>query len=373
MESDQDFTIEEGVLLEYDGLDRDVVIPEGVKKIGEYAFLFPPRDFVDDDGFDEYEECHHCDCYCEPDWRGLELDPDCIECDSFVKNTYLTSITIPGSVRMIDRYAFYGCAGLKSVVIPEGVTEIGEYAFGDCTGLQSVVIPKSIKTIYEGAFWGCTSLTNVTLLNSEVSIDFETFKDAPWLKNMGDFAVVNQILLQYNGDGGDVVIPAGVRSIIYYAFSDNKGLQSVTIPESVTEIEDSVFRDCTGLKCVTIMGRGLKISRSTFEDSRPILVAPHIPIQNFVTEDKPGACAGFSKLYQEKAELDEEIRAGYLKYIKDRKKELYPLAVRHKELLRLMLAEKMLSRKDVDILLAECDNQNNAAAKAAVQDYINTL
>lgn len=34
-----------------------------------------------------------------------------------------------------------------------------------------------------------------------------------------------------------------------------------------------------------------------------------------------------------------------------------------------MLAEKMLDRKDIDPLLAECDQQNNIAVKAAVRDY----
>ena len=37
--------------------------------------------------------------------------------------------------------------------------------------------------------------------------------------------------------------------------------------------------------------------------------------------------------------------------------------------MRLMFAEKMIVRKDIDSLLEECDRQNNIAAKAAVLDY----
>ena len=34
-----------------------------------------------------------------------------------------------------------------------------------------------------------------------------------------------------------------------------------------------------------------------------------------------------------------------------------------------MFAEKMISRKDVDLLLEECEKQKNATAKAAVLEY----
>ena len=37
--------------------------------------------------------------------------------------------------------------------------------------------------------------------------------------------------------------------------------------------------------------------------------------------------------------------------------------------MQLMFAEKMIPRKDIDLLLEECDKQKNAAAKAAVLEY----
>ena len=103
-------------------------------------------------------------------------------------------------------------------------------------------------------------------------------------------------------------------------------------------------------------------------DSGLALIALHISISNFSAADKPGACCGFAKAYLDGAEIDEEIKAGYLKYIKGQKK-LYPAAVQHEALLQLMFAEKMIPRKDIDLLLEECDEQKNAAAKAAVLEY----
>ena len=66
------------------GLVTNLVIPDGVTTIGNYAFRY---------------------------------------CDS------LTSITIPDSVTKIGDYAFFGCSSLTSVTIGSGVTSIGERAF----------------------------------------------------------------------------------------------------------------------------------------------------------------------------------------------------------------------------------------------------
>ncbi len=212
------------------------------------------------------------------------------------------------------------------VTIPAGVTSIGNSAFWGCEGLTSVTIPAGVTKIGLYAFADCTGLTSVT-------------------------------------------IPASVTEIGPRTFQNCTGLTSVTIPAGVTSIGDGAFYDCTGLASVTILADITKIHKSVFKSSRPAIIAPRIPVSGFDTADKPGACAGFAKLYLEGVELDEEIKAGYLKYIKGQKKRLYPTAIQHEELLQLMLAEKMLAREDIDPLLEECDRQNNVSAKAAVLEY----
>ena len=131
-------------------LVTDLIIPEGVTSIGNYAF---------------------------------------IECNS------LTSVTIPSSVTAIGKEAFRDCrlerltldcnipngmnqlsyfnealseAYFKSVVIGDNVTEIGDYAFsgfnrnwGDYSQLKTIYIGKSVERIGEGAFYDCTNLTEL--------------------------------------------------------------------------------------------------------------------------------------------------------------------------------------------------------------------
>lgn len=279
-------------------------------------------------------------------------------------------VVIPEGVKEIDNQAFTGCEGLASVTIPESVRKIRFYAFGECS-IQAVTIPKSVQSIEESAFCECENLTSVTFQDREdapgiehdifynspnitnvaiprcvARIALALFEDTPWLKKLGEFAVVDHFLIKYQGRETNVVIPEGVTEIGCGTFRDCANLQSVTIPKSVEEIDKSVF-----------------------EGSRPAIIAPHIPIDEFAPANKPGACAGFAKAYLDGMELDEEIKAEYLEYIKGNKKRLYPDAVRHEELLQLMFAEKMISRKDVDLLLEECDKQKNNAAKAVVLEY----
>lgn len=98
MSNNSDFQIEDGVLIRYTGKDKDVVIPDGVTRIGAKAFF---------------------------------------SCRS------LTSITIPDSVTSIDEYAFSGCTNLTNITIPDSVTSIGDRAFEDCTSLTSIKIAAS--------------------------------------------------------------------------------------------------------------------------------------------------------------------------------------------------------------------------------------
>jgi hypothetical protein len=71
----------------------EVIIPEGVKTIGNYAFV---------------------NCY------------------------KLTSLTIPATVKSIGNAAFYGCSGLKNLRLPEIVPSLGRFAFSSCHYLKSI-------------------------------------------------------------------------------------------------------------------------------------------------------------------------------------------------------------------------------------------
>ena len=84
--------IEDGVLKSYVGNNRDVVVPYGVKAIGEGAFS---------------------------------------------RYKILRSIELPDSVTSIGGKAFAYCKNLKSISIPSSVTSIGKDAFFECDNLTN--------------------------------------------------------------------------------------------------------------------------------------------------------------------------------------------------------------------------------------------
>ena len=68
-------------------------------------------------------------------------------------------MTIPESVRIIDRSAFSTCANLRVVKIENGTAELGYRAFGNCANLEKIYIPESVVKIGGEAFLNCKNLT----------------------------------------------------------------------------------------------------------------------------------------------------------------------------------------------------------------------
>lgn len=66
------------------------------------------------------------------------------------------------------------------------------------------------------------------------------------------FLIVDGVLKKYSGTANNVVIPNGVTSIGFGAFSSCYTVESVTIPNSVTSIDMQAFYNCSYLKSITI-------------------------------------------------------------------------------------------------------------------------
>ena len=164
----------DGILKKYRGHDTEVVIPEGVKEIGQSAF-------VDLDGVERM--LVECEDYDAPEMEKLTI-PDGVEKISDYAFAYcqnLISADIPDSVRVIGDRAFEGCESLKKVRLPEGLKEIEEYTFFLCFDLKSIAIPDSVTRIGRGAFDGC-SLSRISLPDGLISIGDEAFSGCSFRK-----------------------------------------------------------------------------------------------------------------------------------------------------------------------------------------------
>ena len=167
----------------------------------------------------------------------------------------LTTVDLANGVTIIENYAFSGCTSLTSVIIPNGVTKIGGYSFGGCFALSSVTLGNSVTTIGVGAFDGCMNLTSIDIPSSMTTIGRNAFQ------NCG--------LISIN-------IPNSVTTIGYSAFSCCN-LTSIVIPNSVTSIGYNAFEYCKNLTNVYCYAEQVPNAKSAFSYSNYTNATLHIP------------------------------------------------------------------------------------------------
>lgn len=73
---------------------------------------------------------------------------------------------LPGSLTEIGKYAFSNCDSLTSIHIPEGVVKIGDYAFNACDKLLAMNVPDTVTSINQGAVNDCPSLVQINYTGS---------------------------------------------------------------------------------------------------------------------------------------------------------------------------------------------------------------
>ena len=197
-------------------IDRDtamgLVIPEGVKKIGNYAFY------------------------------GCEE---------------MTSLSLPEGLTSIGEYAFDRCGKLTSLVLPKSLTSIGMCAFRECHTINELTIPGGIQTVEESVFSSPTSLERLTIQSGVTTIKRRAFYDCgslmfltlpEGLKTIGVEAFSQGII-------SELIIPSSVTEIGAYAFSGTSYAhfyESLILPEGLKTVEQCAFNNCFNLKNLSI-------------------------------------------------------------------------------------------------------------------------
>ena len=233
-----------------DELITDLVIPEGVTAIPDYAF-------------------YHCD-----DIKSVTLPEGVTSIGSSAFNgcTNLTSANLSEGVTSIGSSAFYNCTSLTSISLPEGVTSIGSNAFKECTNLTSISLSESITNIGSNAFKECTNLTDIHLASIASWLNIE-FKDAyahPLRCNSKQKNLyLDEELIT------DLVVPEEVTAIPNYAFYYCDDITSISLPEGVTSIGSYAFSNCYALGELHLLGTTPPALTSTdFVSTKPIFIVP---------------------------------------------------------------------------------------------------
>ena len=142
MSNINDFVIENGVLLEYNGNDAEVIIPDGVKEIA-----------------------------------------GCV----FAGCTFIENIIINKSTKTIGIGAFKG-TNIKSISIPDSVKAIEGVTFEQCKALKEITIGKAVKKIGIRAFYGCYALESIKF-NGTLEQFLKISKADSWYSKTGEWVI----------------------------------------------------------------------------------------------------------------------------------------------------------------------------------------
>ncbi|MFP4698374.1 MAG: leucine-rich repeat domain-containing protein [Eubacteriales bacterium] len=173
----------------------------------------------------------------------------------------------------------------KEVKVPaeiDGKKVIGmeSHTFQEDSNVEKIVIEDGIKEIEDKAFYRCSKLETIVFPGSITSIGVESFYGTSWFENQinnktSDFIIIGDgILLLYNGNSEEVIVPEDVKIIGNKAFDYYSGIRrdyfrgsnikKVILPESITRIGDYAFKNCKKLKEINF-ANGLKyIGESAF-------------------------------------------------------------------------------------------------------------
>ncbi len=261
---------------------EEVVIPEGVEKIGRFAFanLTKLKKVVIPSTVKFIEYGAFWGCTSLVSVQGIENvkfinEKAFMDCNisgalnlkegvalgnyAFANNKNLSQLTLSEKTQSVAAYAFSGCSKLKKVTIGAEKIKVGQYAFSDCTALKSIEINASV--IPAGTFAGCTSLESITLGRDVAVVGEYAFKNTP----LASINVTegNEVFKAQEGkpyllsaDGKTLMLcavnknklelPASVTSVAAGAFSGQRTLTTVIMP-GVTQIGAYAFADCEKL------------------------------------------------------------------------------------------------------------------------------
>jgi hypothetical protein len=172
---------------------------------------------------------------------------------AFRKNTTITSIVLPNSLKAIGFRSFMYCENLESVAFPENLEIIDAHAFAHCKKLGEINLPNTVTSIGFHAFanTGISSFTFPEKITEIAGALFSECENLEYIDIPSRITKIGSNAFELSGLKS-VVIPDGITTIEMLTFNNCNNLESVTIPNSVKRIEESAFSGCKSLKTIEL-------------------------------------------------------------------------------------------------------------------------
>ncbi|MBO7045193.1 MAG: leucine-rich repeat protein [Prevotella sp.] len=153
----------------------------------------------------------------------------------------LNEIKLPLNIERIGERIVDDFSSIKIMNFPEGLKSIAEYALPWCIYLKEVHLPSTLTELSPISFKG-NKIENLTIAEGSKMFDARDNCNAIIL------TAENKVFM----GTPYMVVPASVTSIGENAFTNNLNLASFTIPDHVTTICKKAFSDCSSTKTLSI-------------------------------------------------------------------------------------------------------------------------
>lgn len=172
----------------------------------------------------------------------------------------LTEVSSPKSLTIMENGCFEDCGNLQHFTLFEGLTRIGNTAFKN-TAITQIRIPSSVRQIGDEAFAN-TAIESIDIPDGMQDVNARAFEGCKYLQNIN---VSPQNSYYCNVDGvlcnkqktvlirvpviksGTYKIPEGITEIGRYAFSECEKINEVQFPKSLMRIGECAFRNCKNM------------------------------------------------------------------------------------------------------------------------------
>lgn len=202
--------IEDGILTKCDDTCGNVIVPDGVKAIGDNAFYqcgsvgsITIPDSVTSIGNCAFKYCDHAESIILPektDHMGAEVFEYCWK---------LREIALPEGVRAIGETMFEGCASLERIVIPGSVENVSRMAFSSCRKLRIIEIDMKKLDILP------YSVRNYAVIGSITAHTYDRDEDAGEQQ-----LAVNEYIRKHNRSFFDIVLSSDSKAAVNYIISN---------------------------------------------------------------------------------------------------------------------------------------------------------
>ena len=187
------------------------------------------------------------------------------EGDSFELDSFTFTVKEEGTAH-VTKYT----GKANAVIIPEKakglkITGVADGVFAENPVITTVEFSKYVTEVGDKAFYNCVNLFRIIGTDNlqHVGADAFTGTAAASYSDKEFVTIGKDILVEYNGEGGVVTVPDGIR-VIASAFSNKDGIVEIKLPRSLKSIGSSAFEGCKDLVSIDIPGGTHSIGNRAF-------------------------------------------------------------------------------------------------------------